>query len=322
MTAPLTIAEAESLIRAQTRHAVRVRAVRDVSMRAVALQQWIERRTIETIATKPAPTLDPPRDLWSELWSLEREAPAPYTEAVRLVTDANTGAVRACPACTGSGKRVCEACGGTTAVACRTCGGTGDGPWYGAERERCSTCGGLGSGHCTHCTLGSLDCDTCELSGKTFSVQRARVQWMNQSHRAALSAAPKGVDVELDKMRRERSFDFDRGAFRAVHSGTVEHFRAAPTHEESEATAALTRLAKQNPPQMHERIAAQRGWVERYEVWEITVDASGAPISVYAIGPDRVIADASALSTGPGPAVAVIAVGLGIAAILAASVLR
>jgi hypothetical protein len=320
--APLTIAEAEALIRAQTKRAVRVRAVRDVSMRAVVLQQWIERRTIETIPTKPAPTLDRPRDLWSELWSLELEAPAPYNEAVRLVTDANTGAVRACPACAGSGKRVCSACGGSTSVACRTCGGTGDGPWYGAERERCSTCGGISSVHCTHCTLGALDCDTCDLRGETFSVQRARVQWMQQSHRAALSAAPKGVEVELDKMRKERSFDFDRGAFRVVQTGVIEHFRAAPTHDEGDASAALAQLAKQHAPQMHERIVAQRGWVERYEAWEITVDASGAAITVYATGPDRVIADASALSTGPGPAVAMVAVGLGVAAILAASVLR
>lgn len=314
---PLSPEDAASLLREKQGKTIPVRAVRDVSARSLVLRQRVETRVIETIATQPATTsaTTPERDLAAELWALDATPPADGSKIV-CVDDPRTGAVRRCPDCAGRGAQSCRQCGGLAALNCLSCGGRGR---IGLERnaQSCARCGGDGRVPCTHCAGGSHPCDVCEQRGSTFTVQRARIAWSDREVRSVLDRHPASVEIDAVAAERELEVEFDGDVPRPIAGGAMDHFRASAQH--AQMVGAIAALAAANRAGPNERVLAQSARVERVRVWEVECEPG---VIVYIVGPKQELVGADALRTGPGPIVAAIALVLGVAAILAGSVLR
>jgi hypothetical protein len=322
MGGTFTIDDAAQLVKERTGRAITPRAVRDVSLRVVVLQQWIERRTIEIVAVSPSATAGPPRDLEAELWSLPVTAPAAFNDHWEVVSDPRTGAVRRCPDCDGAGRRKCTRCGGLASLVCGVCNGQGRIHRGKNAYDPCLHCGADGRVACTECMIGTHPCSSCNESGSTFTEQRAKVQWASRSQQMPLDRPPSTVDLQGEKPRRAQSYEFESGVFRTTQHSAAEHFRANAFANSTDEIDAIHKLVRQNPAVVHERINAQRAWVEQIDVWQIDAGTEQEPVTLYAVGRDQTLFGVEALKTGPGPVVAIVALGLGVIAILAGSVLR
>jgi hypothetical protein len=309
--------DAASLLRTTLGKTIIVRGVRDVSARAIVLRQRLETRVIETIATQPATTsaTTAERDLAAELWSLEAGPPADGSNVV-CVEDPRTGAVRRCPDCAGRGAQPCRQCGGLAALNCLSCGGRGK-SGMGRNAQSCARCGGDGRVPCTHCLGGAHPCNSCEQRGSTFTVQRARIAWSDREVRSILDRQPASVEIDGVAAERELDVEFDGDVPRPIAGGSMDHFRASAQH--AQMTGAIAAVAAAHRAGPNERVLAQSARVERVRLWEIECEPG---VRVYIVGPKQEIIGADALRTGPGPLVAAIALVLGVAAILAGSVLR
>lgn len=314
---PLSPEDAASLLREKLGKTISVHGVRDVSARSIVLRQRVETRVIETIATQPPTTsaTTAARDLAAELWALDARPPADGSNVV-CVDDPRTGAVRRCPDCAGRGAQPCRLCGGLAALNCLSCDGRGK---IGMERnaQSCARCGGDGRVPCTHCVGGSHPCASCEQRGSTFTVQRARIAWSDREVRSVLDRPPASVELDGVAAERELDVEFDGDVPRPIAGGSMDHFRASA--QNTQQTGAIAALAAAHRAGPNERVLAQSARVERVRVWEIECEPG---VRVYIVGPKRDIIGADALRTGPGPLVAAIALVLGVAAILAGSVLR
>lgn len=121
---------------------------------------------------------------------------------------------------------------------------------------------------------------------------------------------------------RERSYEYEGGEFRPTNIAQGDHFRASVFASAAPEIEAIHKLVRQNPAVIHERIVAQRAWVDCVPLWQIDAGTAQEPVTLYAIGRERALLGVEGLRTAPGPIVAVIALGLGVVAILAGSVLR
>jgi hypothetical protein len=318
----LSLDEAARLVKERTGRAIEPRSVRDVSLRIVVLQQWIERRTIEIVSVPRRADTEPTRDLEAELWSLPVTPPAVFNDHLEVVSDPRTGAVRRCPDCDGAGRRKCSRCGGLASLVCGACDGRGHIHRRNNAYDPCFHCGADGRIGCTECTIGTHPCSSCNESGSTFTEQRAKVQWVSRSQQMPLSRPPSTVDLQGEKPVRAQTYECESGVFRPTIHGGGEHFRAYAFAQSTDELDAIHQLVRQNPAVVHERINAQRAWVDQVEVWQIDAGTEHEPITLYAIGRERTLVGVEALKTGPGPVVAIVAMGLGVIAILAGSVLR
>lgn len=318
----LSLEQAAQLIKERTGRAIEPRSVRDVSLRIVVLQQWIERRTIEIVTATNHGHTDAPRDLEADLWSLPVTPPAAFSDHSEIVSDPRTGAIRRCPDCDGTGHRKCSRCGGVASLVCMECYGEGELKRTRTGRAPCGRCGGSGRIGCTHCTFGKQPCSSCNETGSTFTEQRARILWASRSQQMALSRPPSCVNLEGRTPVRVQTYEFEYGVFRPTQHHNAAHFRANVCTSDTEELDAIHRLVRQNPATVHERIHAQRAWVEQIEVWQIDAATEQEPLTLYAIGRERELVGLEALDTSPSPKVAIVALALGVIAILAASVWR
>lgn len=314
--------DAAQLVKERTGRTIEPRSVRDVSLRIVVLQQWIERRTIEVVTSTRRATIDPPRDLEAELWALPVATPSPFNEHSEVISDPRTGAVRRCPDCDGAGRQKCHRCGGLASLVCNVCNGQGRIHRGKNAYDPCVHCGADGRVACTECAIGTHPCASCNESGSTYTEQRARVQWTSRAPQTPLSQPPSTVDLQGEKPAREQSFECDGAVFRPVNVAHSEHFRASAFASNADEMDAIHKLVRQNPAVVHERIVAQRAWIDRVDVWQIDAGTEQEPITLFAVGRDRTLIGTDSLKTAPGPIVALVAIGLGVVAILAGSVLR
>ncbi len=300
---------------------VDVRAVREVGPRRIVLEQRVERRVIETVIVAAHATVDPPRDLRAELWSLVVERPAGERGSV-VVEDTRTASVRPCPDCDGATKLSCKRCGGLCSLVCSACGGSGSSSHFSKSRIACGTCGGDGRVPCFECSGGTTPCTNCDAKGSAFTEQRARVTWERREVTSLLGALPHGVEAPAGRAAIEDEYALEDGVLRSVRARVEEHFRAAAFGPAPEVATAIATLVQQHPPASSERLEAQRARVERITVWAVDCAVDGGSITVYLVGDELRPVGLDQLPSGPGPAVAVVVLALGTLAILAGSVLK